>query len=334
MADAFVTPDSELPRDRWGRPLITPPDGGEPVGYQRVTTFVGALEDTYHLSLWQQRMVAYGMGQRRDLQLAAAAIRDPKDRFEKRTLNDLAKSAIDAAKGSAAATTGTALHSLSERVDRGEDLGYVPEEYVADLDAYRRLMVPFEIVEIETFCVVDDLRVGGTYDRILGVPESAGLFTPDGRPAFGNFIGDLKTGGIDFGIGKIAMQLGVYSRGTRYDHRDGSRHDLPDVSQNWGIVMHLPAGTGEASLHWVNIGAGWVAASEIATRVHAWRKTKGLSTQFAAAVTGDRILSLVEQIKASVTYDEMRAVFATNKAAWTPGLTSLADATARERGWK
>ena len=79
----------ELPRDRWGRPLITPPEGGDPVAYQRVTTFVGALEDTYHLGQWQIRMAVLGTAKRRDIQLAAAAITDPKDRYQKRTLNDL-----------------------------------------------------------------------------------------------------------------------------------------------------------------------------------------------------------------------------------------------------
>ena len=52
---------SELPRDRWGRPLITPPDGTTPVPYTRVTTFAKAVEDTYHLGRWAERMVALGM---------------------------------------------------------------------------------------------------------------------------------------------------------------------------------------------------------------------------------------------------------------------------------
>ena len=31
MSDLFKTVESELPRDRWGRPLITPPSGGPPL---------------------------------------------------------------------------------------------------------------------------------------------------------------------------------------------------------------------------------------------------------------------------------------------------------------
>ena len=89
MSSPFKTVSSELPRDRWGRPLITPPEGGDPVAYQRVTTFVGALEDTYHLGQWQIRMAVLGTARRRDIQVAAAAITDPKDRYQKRTLNDL-----------------------------------------------------------------------------------------------------------------------------------------------------------------------------------------------------------------------------------------------------
>jgi hypothetical protein len=34
----FTRPATEIPRDRWGRPLIEPPDGGKPIGYTRVSS--------------------------------------------------------------------------------------------------------------------------------------------------------------------------------------------------------------------------------------------------------------------------------------------------------
>lgn len=63
--------NTEIPRDRWGRPMILPPKGKKRVAYRRVTTFVGCLEDTYNLMNWKNRQVAYGMGQRKDLILAS-----------------------------------------------------------------------------------------------------------------------------------------------------------------------------------------------------------------------------------------------------------------------
>lgn len=340
MTDQFSTVATELPRDRWGRPLITPPEGGEPVAYQRVTTFVKALDDTFFLEQWKCRMVALGMASRRDLTLSAAAISDPDDQYQKRTLNQIAKNAIEAAKGSAAATTGTALHSFSERVDRGEDLGeHVPEEYVADLAVYGSVMRFFEIVAIEGFCVVDDLRIGGSYDRILrfteaGLDELAAvkgyrLAYPDGvevKPG-DTVIGDLKTGkSISFGIGAIAMQLGAYANGLDYDHTLGTRAPLQgNPRKDWAIVMHLPAGKGKAELVFVDIASGFATAKAVVPLVHAWRKRKDLSYSFlaesAAPALGE---SLVALIAAATDEDAVRALYLANAHRWTPGLTSLA----------
>ena len=36
-------PMNEIPRDRWDRPLIIPPNGGQPVAYTRVSTLAKAL---------------------------------------------------------------------------------------------------------------------------------------------------------------------------------------------------------------------------------------------------------------------------------------------------
>lgn len=332
MTDPFSTVATELPRDRWGRPLISPPEGGDPVAYQRVTTFVGALEDTYHLGQWQMRMVALGMAKRRDLQVAAASITDPKDRFQKRTLNDLAKSALEAANGSAAATTGTALHSLTEMIDAGQKIDYVPEEFEADLQAYREVTDGLKFLDSEGFCVRDDLRVGGSYDRIVQAED--GLVAPDGT-LVETAIWDLKTGGSTdgglFGIGKIAMQLGVYANSVNYDHTLGSRTPLPgDPSKKWGIVCHMPAGSGQAQLLWVDIASGWEIAFEVAPRVHAWRKRKDLSQAFRAVTARPQADTLPARIAKAATLDALTEIYRDNQLIWTPGLTSLAAARKAE----
>ena len=344
MTDPFSTPQTELPRDRWGRPLITPPEGGDPVAYTRCTTFVGVLEDTYHLSLWSQRMVARGMAIRPDLVLAASALDDPKDQYQKRSLNDVAKQAREAAGAGAAAITGTALHTMSERIDRGEPIDSIPEAFRADLEAYRRVTKGLETVAIEGFCVRDDLRVGGSYDRITrftaefldAYEERHGgrLHYPDlveVQPGDA-VIGDLKTGNVDFGIGKIAMQLGVYANSVDYDHTIGARSPLAaNPSKDWGVIIHLPAGTGNARLLWVDVRAGFETASTLAKDVQEWRKRKDLSAQFAStSVAPRRPASIVEQIREAKSYDALTALYAMNKAQWTPGLTDLAKARRAE----
>ena len=52
---------SEISRDRWVRPLITPVGGGKPVGYTRVSTLAKALDDTTNLTAWKLRTAAVGL---------------------------------------------------------------------------------------------------------------------------------------------------------------------------------------------------------------------------------------------------------------------------------
>ena len=348
MSDPFATVTAELPRDRWGRPLITPPEGGDPTAYTRVTTFVKALDDTFHLGKWQMRMTALGMSVRRDLVLAAVAITNPDDQNQKKTLNRIAESALEASKAHARAEIGTALHSFSERIDRGDDLGeHVPEEYLADLQAYREIRRYLgDVVAMEGFCVVDSLRIGGSYDRIFRFTEESlatferekghRLAYPDGtevQPG-DTIIGDLKTGkSIDFGIGGIAMQLATYANAEDYDHTLGSRTPVPVTNKKWAVVIHLPAGKGTASLVWVDIESAWHTVTTVVPQVHAWRKRRDLSYAFASATAAPTAgPTLPEQIRTATSPEALRALYAANAMAWTPGLTSLATARIAELG--
>lgn len=334
-----IAASAELPRDRWGRPLITPPEGGEPIAYTRVTTFVKAVDDTYFLQQWAKRQVALGMAARRDLVLAVLAVKDPDNPNDKKTLNRLAEQAMEAAKAHARAETGTALHSFTETIDAGGELGYIPEEYVGDLEAYRSVVRYLgKPVAMEGFCVVDRLRVGGSYDRIWEFTEdSLALFAEEqGRPmtypngelvrAGDAIIGDLKTGrSIDFGIGAIAMQLATYANAVDYDHTLGARTPIRANRKDWGIVVHVAAGTGRAHLVWVDLTSGWEVVEDVLPRVHAWRKRKDLSTPLASVVASTAPgPSIVEQIATATSYEALKAIYAANADKWTPGLTTLA----------
>lgn len=303
---ATVTP--EIDRDRYGRPLIVPPGGGKKVAYRRCTTFVGCLEDTYNLSRWQQRNVALGLADRPDLLLGVAAHRDDKDR-----LNQLCEDAAEAAKSSAAATTGTAVHALTEIVDRGLALPVIPDGAAADLDAYRRATAGIEWLHIEQGVVVDELQVHGTPDRIGRLP--------DGRVV----VLDLKTGSVDYGIAKIAMQLAVYSRGTVYDHTTGTRGPhLPDlVDQTTAVVIHLPAGSGTCRLLEVDLAAGWEGV-QVARQVWAWRGRKGLSKPLD--LTGLESLDLLGLIDLAADTETLVALWENYRDQWTDEHTAAAAA--------
>ncbi len=309
----------ELPRDRYGRPLVLPPTGGKNakrVAYRRTTTFVGCLDDMNGLLKWQARQVAYGMGQRKDLVLAAAAA-DPSD---KKKIGEIADKAAEHAKGVAgdAAETGTALHSLTERIDRGLPLGVIPAEYKADIEAYRKATEHIEFSEIETFRVHDQWQVAGTADRIG---------TLRGR----SMIMDIKTGSIDYPH-KMAMQLALYARSVPYDIATDTRgSDAEPVDLTRGIIIHLPAGQGRCDLYEIDIAKGW-GACLIARQVWDWRGTKGLTEIVDPHVPPPEPPTWESLASAAATVEDLRLIWKRAKecGAMTDALAALLTARSRE----
>jgi hypothetical protein len=323
----IVTPPPAIPRDRYQRPLVVPPGGGKAVAYTRCTTYVGCIEDTYNLSKWQMRMTALGLASRPDLMLSVQAHRDDKER-----LNQICDDAKEAAAASAAATTGTALHALTELIDRGEDLPVLPPEALADLEAYREATAALKPVFIEQFCVQDALKIGGTPDRVV---EYQGK----------RYIADLKTGSIEYGILKIAMQLAVYARSTTYDvaSHQRSRHGA-EVDR--ALIVHLPAGQARCELIWVDLKAGWnavmVARDVREQRGHGFKDltrpfddTAGFPTRAdEQAEKSDKTLKQIlgnptprpldQQVREASTRRELEVLWETHQDDWTETLTGLA----------
>ncbi|MGZ0147171.1 hypothetical protein ACXJJ3_08875 [Kribbella sp. WER1] len=309
-----VAPSPEIRRDRWGRPLVVPPGGGKPTAYTRCTTYVGTIEDTYNLSKWQQRMVALGLSDRRDLQLAVAAHREDKSK-----LNAVCESAIEAAKGSAAATTGTALHAITETHDRGQEVGTLPDDAQADLNAYIAATKDFKPIHIEQFMVLDSLKIGGTPDRIS-------------RYGGKRYVTDLKTGSLDYGFLKIAAQLAVYARSLPYDVETGKRLEPHGAELDRGVIVHLPAGSATCTLYWIDLLVGW----DVVTLSRRVREKRALPQRALLSPIGgpnanttpvpaaNEIPTLAEQISSAVTPDDVRALWREHASQWTDELTQLA----------
>lgn len=269
----------EIPRDRWGRPKIMLPgdDSGLGKAYTRASTLGGALEDQTNLGEWKKRVVAYGMARRRDLVLAAASVSSWDGLEDKKRLAEIAEQAMQSAEAGAAATVGTAIHALADRLDKGEPIPDIGEDRYA-LDAYTELRRHFTVHAIEQFLVCDELEVAGTTDRVL---SPLGVMTaPDGTKIGpeDRLIDDLKTSSTAdyFGI-KFAVQLAVYAHGVPYQHGRG-RYDWPDgiaPRTDWGLIMHVPSGGSSAQPYWVNLREGWELA-KLAVRVREERKRKDL----------------------------------------------------------
>jgi hypothetical protein len=319
----LATPAAEIRRDRWGRPLVSPVGGGKAVAYTRCTTFVGSIEDTYNLSKWQQRMVALGLADRRDLQLAVAAHREDAGR-----LNQICEDALEAAKGHAAATTGTALHAITETYDRGHKVGILPDDAKADLDAYVAATKDLKPIHIEQFMVQDPLKVGGTPDRIS-------KYAVDGK----RYVTDLKTGSIEHGYLKIAAQLAMYARSRPYDVEKGERMEPHGADLERGIVIHLPAGSATCTLYWVDLLVGWEVV-QLCRRVRDKRsvkfdalmspvggpngKTWHTNTTGGPADRPANPPTLAQQVAACATPDAVRELWRAHASDWTDELTQLA----------
>ncbi|WP_282703767.1 hypothetical protein [Streptomyces sp. CC219B] len=304
-----LTPELTVPRDGWDRPLVIPKEGGKPVALTRCTTFIDCIEDKSAISDWKSRMTLVGAAKRPTI-LDVVRQLDPDDPDGKKRLNALAEQAQDISGANTKREKGTHLHTLSEYVDRGEPLpaGTAAKD-VLDMAAYMAATVDFEVKAVEKFVVVPELRTGGTFDRLL---EYAGP-GPDGEHVEGLFIGDLKTGSVAYGALKMAMQLAVYSRGESYDYtrfpvdpadrkafaawkkREVSAAEaaqaytpLQGVSQKWGIIINLPAGSGECTLHWVDLEIGW-AAARLALEVRATRSLKGAMLPWVSGLTDAKV---------------------------------------------
>ena len=296
----ITTAAPTIERDRYGRPKVIPPDQGadaKKVSYTRCTTFVSVLEDRYNLEKWLQRMVATGLAQRPDLVLAAAAAQDNKSK-----LNGLCDDAIEAAKGKAAATTGTALHTLTEMLDRGEDLPALPPDAARDVAAYQAATAKLDWVGIEQFVVNDPLQVGGTPDRIVQIGGT-------------RHIADLKTGNIGYGRLKIAMQLAMYARSRAYNPANGDRDPL-DVDVDKALVIHLPQGQATCTLHWVDIAAGW-SAVKVAAEVRDWRKRDRKGDLLGDPISFTAADPIGDAIGQADSVAVLEQVWRDNKDSWT-----------------
>lgn len=248
----------DIPRHpRWGGPMILPPGGGKPVYYSRISSFAKTLEDASGLNLWFGRMTALGLAQRRDL-VSLTATTQPDD---KNALNKIVEAAMAAAKSDAAANRGTALHAATEHVDLGGEVEAIDTDMRADIEAYMEATKKLRVLAIEKFVVLDDFKLGGTFDRLV--------MLPDGRVV----VADVKSGkDADKYAQSTAMQIALYAHGQMYDP-SGVRTPMPGVDLTTGLLIHLPAGTGTCRLYELDLTRAWQMA-QLASHVKDWRKAK------------------------------------------------------------
>jgi hypothetical protein len=263
LDDPFDAPATPLPRDHHGRPIILRPwesqwpcvEPGCHVTkahghYTRASTFAGYLDDGIALSTWRMRHVALSVARRPDLQarIAGMTYGDPE-------LAELIDEALERAKDEqaslAASAWGTAMHRFTEP----NSPPHVPEILRADVDAYRAAMsaAGLTVLATERFVVNDMLRVAGTFDHLVSVPNG------------GPVVLDKKSGKIRFL--SQAIQLAAYATGDLYDIETGERSPIhPDINLSTGLLAHIPLGAGTAMIYPVDLRKAY-AAAELAAQV-------------------------------------------------------------------
>lgn len=336
----YITIPRKPRRDRYKRPLIYPlgyvPCGNSEVDEKekhwvfRVTKYIDVLDDGYQLDLWKQRQVLRGTVVRPDLQLKAAALGEQPDKVEtyeqyrdwRNEYDQLTRKLMDAAKSGEKANIGDALHLFSERLDRGlrVDPREVPQRYHQHLSSYVQATAGLTAIEVERFMVCDELKCGGTPDRIL--------LDERGRIV----IGDVKTGNVDYDPEKIARQLAIYAHSRFYDDATGERTMPYEIDQEWGVVIKLDARTGVCELLDINLAEGWQGVLTC-QRVRAERNRKVTVRPHVdpdqpvlrpEEVTPETYASIKAAIGAAATLEAVDAIWEAARHVWTDELTEHA----------
>lgn len=285
------------------RPLIFLPDaqpGDKPVAYSRASGLGKILENDRGLWEWKLRATAWGLSRRPDLINGLSAIRTIGSADTEATKADRAQIAVfveramETARTSAGATSGTALHVLSEQYEQGVDLSHLPDQMKLALEAYRRLLHGVRMWLSERFVVHDEHRAGGSFDRLGSLPYVFETHTGDRITPEHRCVIDLKSNkSRDYWGAVYLAQQATYQGGRLYrvvrrpdappgldpftcsleEYAEcfmGVREDWPDgiaPHPQWALIPHVPVVDPSAAT-WVvvNLETGRMAAAEAARR--------------------------------------------------------------------
>ena len=285
-----------------GAPLVSDPnDPTKTLRYSRPSGYSKCLDDEKALESWRLWKGMTGVARSPALAAEVNACKD-EDRIQKELLRN---KALDKGDASEKADMGTALHAMTVRAEDVTDVDFdPPEQYVADLDAYRDALATYGLVSemVEVALVNDEYRAAGTADRIFR--STMPLIPPDGiRIEPGELIiGDLKTGTkLDFSLPNYCVQMALYATGRLYDVHTDKRLATPPIHDRWTLLIHLPVGKAHCEVLWVSIPAGLYGA-KLAREVKEWRKKWKNGTYDApvASVPVDPLDALSSELGAEV----------------------------------
>lgn len=284
--------------------------------WTRATTMAETVSDLYSLNLWRIRMVIIGLLRHPELMEELVAL----DQFDRETgkgkldpkthkdvLNKIGGKAQALAGAKVPANWGTELHWCIERLSRDEiTVTDVPEKYRDEVAAWAAGMQEHGLSAvphlIERRIAVPVYGTAGTLDQIdrNHRTRTIRLGSRVVRIKAGeHLVGDVKTGrDLDYAWGEIAIQMSIYAQGLRQgkvarwdpeaDDGEGAwvwedcGIDPKTVRDDVGVVFHMPIGSKQCTMHWIDLAEGWKAV-QLCDNVRDWRKIKGLNTPFSIA---------------------------------------------------
>jgi hypothetical protein len=276
--------DDGVRRDQWGRYLIVPPQGGEPVAYRRVTTIAKALDTEGSLVPWAQSRVLRGVIESPDvLKALRRLLKDHSDPWyetpeRKAEFKQLVSRAASAGGAVVKRDRGTWLHGCAQRHILG--LEQLPEFNADDatwLEGFLNTLHDHGIVidpaYVETIVVHDEFRIAGKADYLQC--RIVGRDLP--------LVGDLKTGDtLEYAMAGFVMQLAIYASADNVYVQDRSADDgsldqrfpMPPRDLDTALLIHCPQGGNEPNSVWqLDVKAG-LEAFQLALDVEAWRRRK------------------------------------------------------------
>jgi hypothetical protein len=229
------------------------------------------------------------------------------EKTAKDALDALVEEALELAGRHEKADAGTDLHRLAEiRDEKGIDAvrdlrekDEITDTQLASIEAYdvRMNRLGAKVIHSEAVIVNDAMGYAGRLDRIYmaKLPELVlGRGTADEyvRPAdqrSRRYVGDIKSGSLEYGAGKIARQMTAYAHGDLYDPATGerSRHS---AARDVGLVVHMPQGEGTCHVHAVDLKSGLVLlklSADVRRARNTGKKTIDLTVDIADPEPGE-----------------------------------------------
>ncbi len=266
-----------------GAPMVSDPDNPDKnQRYSRPSGWGKQLDDENALVNWKIRTAMRGVANSEALQAKVLAAKDG----DKKAMKEYQEEAIQSGRGNEASDTGTALHAMSVRVEDPDDDFEVPRKYKKSLEAYLYGLNEWKLVSerFEYHLVCDEYRAAGTADRLYRTTKPMVVPTGEILPAGTLFVGDLKTGKtLDFSLPGYCVQMAIYAQGQFYDVESNKRMPTPDINQDWGILVHMPAQQpGFCEFLFVDLATGNHGAW-LVQEVKNWRKRKDFAGELKLA---------------------------------------------------